>query len=157
MINLIGTYEAKSDAKGRVMMPNALKKQLSPVIADSFVLKRSMFQSCLELYPMKEWEKIMIQVGKLNRFSKKNNDFIRRLTAGVKVVSVDASGRVLLSKDLLAFAKISKNIVFSSSINFVELWDKDLYEAAVLDEDGDLANLAEEVMGGINFEEDGVS
>ncbi|MGB0836521.1 MAG: division/cell wall cluster transcriptional repressor MraZ [Flavobacteriaceae bacterium] len=157
MINLIGTYEAKTDAKGRVMMPVAFKKQLLSVLDGDFVLKRSMFQPCLELYPMQEWEKVMGQVSKLNRFNKKNNDFIRRLTAGVKVLNVDASGRVLLAKDLVSFAGIKKDVVLSSSISFIEIWDKDAYESAVADEDGMLADLAEEVMGNVNLDADGIS
>jgi len=52
MINLIGTYEGKADAKGRLLLSAALKKQLNPILQDGFVLKRSLFQSCLELYPM---------------------------------------------------------------------------------------------------------
>lgn len=84
MVNLIGTYECKVDAKGRMMVPSALKKQLSPLLKDGFVLKRSVFQPCLELYPMEEWNKLMQKVNGLNRFKKKNNDFIRRFTAGVK-------------------------------------------------------------------------
>ena len=116
-----------------------------------------MFQPCLELYPIEEWQKVMGQVSKLNRFNKKNNDFIRKLTAGVKILTVDSSGRVLLAKDLISFAGIDKEVVLSSSIQFIEIWDKALYEKAVLDEDGALASLAEEVMGGVNFDEDGVS
>lgn len=157
MINLIGTYEAKSDVKGRVMLPAAFKKQLAPVVAEEFVLKRSMFQGCLELYPMKEWEKVMQQVGRLNRFNKKNNDFIRKLTSGVKVISVDSNGRILLAKDLLAFAGISKDVVLSSSISFIEIWDKERYELAVQDDEGALADLAEEVMGDVKFDTDGLS
>lgn len=108
MINLIGTYECKADAKGRVALSAALKKQLAPILQEGFVLKRSVFQPCLELYPMKEWNVLMARVNKLNRFVKKNNDFIRRFTAGVKVVELDASGRLLVPKDLQNFAGITK-------------------------------------------------
>jgi len=77
MINIIGTYECKADAKGRVMFPAALKKQLKNVMGDGFVIKRSVFNKCLEIHPMSEWNKVVGQVNKLNRFVKKNNDFIR--------------------------------------------------------------------------------
>ena len=40
MANLIGTYECKADAKGRIMFPSSLKKQLQKVIGDVFVIKR---------------------------------------------------------------------------------------------------------------------
>jgi len=145
--SLIGTYECKVDAKGRLMMPSALKKQLNPVLQNGFVLKRAVFQPCLELYPMVEWETLMQKVNKLNKFKKKNNDFIRRFTAGVKVVEIDSNGRLLIPKDLTVFAKISKNIVVSSAINIIEIWDKENYEKAIDDATGDFADLAEEVMG----------
>jgi len=145
--SLIGTYECKVDAKGRLMLPAALKKQLAPALQNGFVLKRAVFQSCLELYPMAEWEALMQKVNKLNRFKKKNNDFIRRFTAGVKIIEVDATGRLLIPKDLVAFADISKEIVMSSAINIIEIWDKDKYEQAIDDATGDFADLAEEVMG----------
>ncbi|MCB0462078.1 MAG: division/cell wall cluster transcriptional repressor MraZ [Flavobacteriaceae bacterium] len=147
MNSLIGTYECKADAKGRLMLPSALKKQLSPVMQNGFVLKRAVFQPCLELYPMSEWESLMQKVNKLNRFKKKNNDFIRRFTAGVKVVELDASGRLLIPKDLIAFAGISKELVVSSAVNIVEIWDKDNYEKAIDDAAIDFADLAEDVMG----------
>lgn len=154
---IIGTYECKVDAKGRLMIPSALKKQLASSLIDGFVLKRSVFQPCLELYPMTEWNLMMQKINKLNRFNKKNNDFIRRFTAGVKVVEVDDLGRLLIPKDLVAFSKISKDLVLSSAVNIVEIWDKDLYEKAISGNDVDFADLAEEVMGNSNDVADGIS
>ena len=144
---LTGTYDCKVDAKGRLMMPVALKKQLAGILQEGFVLRRSVFQKCLELYPMSEWQVLMQKINKLNKFKKQNNDFIRRFTAGVKMVEVDANGRLLIPKDLTVFANISKNIVVASAINIIEIWDKDLYEQAIDDATLDFADLAEEVMG----------
>ncbi|MDB4236650.1 division/cell wall cluster transcriptional repressor MraZ [Flavobacteriaceae bacterium] len=155
MVNLIGTYECKADAKGRLMISSAFKKQLSPILQEGFVLKRAVFQSCLELYPMQEWNEVMRKMNALNRFVKKNNDFIRRFTAGVKVVELDASGRLLIPKDLCQFASIKKQVVLSSAINIIEIWDKDSYEQTIDDAAVDFASLAEEVMG--NSDEDGIS
>ncbi len=157
MLNLIGTYECKADVKGRVMVPSPLKKQLSPVMAEGFVVKRAVFQPCLEVYPMREWEALMRKMGELNRFNRKNNDFIRRFTAGVKTVELDATGRLLIPKDLLSFAGISKELVISSAINIVEIWDKERYERAIDDAADDFADLAEEVMGNKSNDGDGVS
>lgn len=129
------------------MMPSALKKQLAEVIHEGFVLKRAVFQECLELYPMREWEALMVKVNKLNRFKKKNNDFIRRFTAGVKFVEVDAAGRLLIPKDLVMFSGITKEIVVATSVNIIEIWDKSKYEKVIDDAAVDFADLAEEVMG----------
>ena len=155
MINLIGTYECKVDANGRLMISSAFKKQLSPILQEGFVVKRAVFQPCLELYPMQEWNKVMLKINSLNRFIKKNNDFIRRFTAGVKEVELDSSGRLLIPKDLCHFAGIKKQIVLSSAINIIEIWDKDSYEKSIDDTAMDFASLTEEVMG--NSDDNGVS
>jgi MraZ protein len=154
--SITGTYECKVDAKGRLMLPASLKKQFKS-LEDGFVLKRSVFQPCLELYPIKEWNEMMLKMNKLNRFVKKNNDFIRRFTAGVKTIEVDAAGRLLIPKDLLVFSKIEKEIVMSSAINIVEIWDKDLYENAIENATDDFADLAEDVMGNLYENGDGIS
>lgn len=157
MNTIVGTYECKVDSKGRLMLPNPLKKQLSEALQEGFVLKRSVFQNCLELYPMKEWNLMMQKINKLNRFVKKNNDFIRRFTAGVRVIEIDTTGRLLIPKDLAVFASVSKDIVLSSAVNIIEIWDKDLYEKAIDDSVGDFADLAEEVMGNVNEDDYGIS
>ncbi|MAX69503.1 MAG: division/cell wall cluster transcriptional repressor MraZ [Flavobacteriaceae bacterium] len=156
MNSFIGTYECKADAKGRLMVPAVLKKQLSSALQDGFVLKRAVFQPCLELYPMAEWNVLMAKINKLNRFKKKNNDFIRRFTAGVKVVEVDNAGRLLIPKDLMGFSGITKEVVLASAVNIIEIWDKDKYEQAIDDAALDFADLAEEVMGQ-DDEVDGIS
>ena len=153
MINLIGTYECKADAKGRVMLPAALKKQLAPILSNGFVVKRSVFNKCLELHPVSEWNILMSEVNKLNRFVKKNNDFIRLFTAGVKMLEADGNNRLQLPKDLISFAGIKKEIVLSSSVNMIEVWDKVQYEQVLKEASLDFADLAEDVMGGIQNNE----
>ncbi len=145
---LIGTYECKIDVKGRLLIPSAFKKQLAPVIAKGFVLKRAVFQNCLELYPLEQWEELIKKVNSLNRFKKKNNDFIRRFTAGVKFIELDSNGRLLIPRDLIEFSNINREVTLSTSVNIIEIWDKSSYEKAIADSRDDFAQLAEEVMGG---------
>jgi MraZ protein len=147
MISILGTYECKADIKGRIMLPSGLKKQILPVLNDGFVVKRSVFNKCLEIHPMSEWEKIVNQVNKLNRFVKKNNDFIRSYMSGLKIVSVDNSSRLLIPKDLIKFAGLEKEIVLSSSVNIIEVWDKVEYENSVSKSLENFGDLAEDVMG----------
>ncbi|PIE99400.1 MAG: division/cell wall cluster transcriptional repressor MraZ, partial [Polaribacter sp.] len=125
MNKLTGTYECKVDVKGRFMTPSSLKKDLASVLADGFVMKRSVFQSCLELYPMSYWNKQMEVINKkLNPFNRKHNAFLRKFTAGVKKIEVDATGRILIPKDLCVFANIKKEIVLTGVGDILEIWDK---------------------------------
>jgi len=149
--SIIGTYECKMDAKGRVLLPSGLKKQLLEGLNDGFVIKRSVFGDCLELYPKKEWEKEAAVVNQLNRFVKKNVLFIRKFMAGMKEINLDSQDRFLIPRDLLPHANLQKDLVLSSAVNKIEVWDKERYEAE-LDSIDDFATLAEEVMGNIQPE-----
>lgn len=147
MIHILGTYECKADTKGRVMLPNALQKQLSEVIPEGFVVKRSVFNRCLELHPMTEWNQVMDKVNVLNRFVKKNNDFIRSYMSGLRQIEIDNSGRFLIPKDLFVFAELKKEIVLSSSVNMIEIWSKKNYEECIEKTMKNFGDLSEDVMG----------
>lgn len=147
MPHLIGTYQCKADPKGRVKIPTALTKQLAGSRQQAFVIKRAVFQPCLELYTLEEWKALMEKVNKLNRFKKKNNDFIRRFTAGVKVLELDVTDRLLIPRDLARIAHIDKEVVLSAAVNIIEIWDKAHYEKVIDEAAVDFAALAEEVMG----------
>ena len=147
MHNFIGSYECKLDSKGRIMIPVAIKKQLNPIISKGFVIKRAVFNNCLELYPIDEWNILMEKVNSLNRFNKKNNDFIRRFTAGVRAIKIDSSGRLLIPKNLINYVNIKKEVVISSTVNILEIWDRNNYEKAIDEATIDFGTLAEEVMG----------
>lgn len=153
MNNFIGTYECKIDDKGRLKVPASLVKQMENFADQPFVVKRSVFQLCLEVYPMSGWEKLMHKINGLNRFIKKNADFIRMFTAGVKTVEVDNAGRLQISKDLVQFAGLKKDVVVTSAGELFEIWDKEVYEQVISTDDVDFAALAEEVMGSINSED----
>lgn len=154
MKSFIGTYECKIDDKGRIKLPSSLVKQMENFGGDTFVVKRSVFQCCLEVYPMTVWEKLMVKINKLNRFQKKATDFVRQFTAGLKTVEPDNAGRLQISKDLTVFANLTKDIVITSAGELFEIWDKEDYEKVIATSEEDFAQLAEEVMGDISFEED---
>lgn len=149
MTNILGTYECKIDAKGRLMFPVAFKNQMGDTIKHGFVIKRSIFKKCLELFPIRQWQDESNMVSKLNMFKKRNAEFVTKFMAGVKPVELDGSGRLLIPKDLLKYGGISKEIVLTSVVNRVEIWDKTAYENAIDYDADDFANLAEDVMGEI--------
>ncbi|HRZ42285.1 MAG TPA: division/cell wall cluster transcriptional repressor MraZ [Bacteroidales bacterium] len=152
MVNLIGVYECRVDEKGRLMLPVAFKKQLSPHIEQGFIMKKSVFHKCLELYPMAEWVKESSGVSRLNRFVKKNADFIRIFMDGVKTVELDTAGRILIPRDLMQFGEVGREVVLTSMVNRIEIWDKNRYNRFIGEGAERFAELAEEVMGQQNTE-----
>ena len=106
MNHFIGTYECKIDVKGRILIPAALKKQISVFQKDGFVIKRGLFNDCIELYPFDQWKFVMNKIDQLNRFNKKNIDFIRRFTAGVKKIDIQSLRKIGLIKKSTKKVKI---------------------------------------------------
>ena len=147
MVNILGTYECKVDAKGRFMFPVQYKGQLGEALKQGMVIKRSIFKKCLELFPHENWQEESKMVSRLNMFKKKNAEFATKFMAGVKPLDLDGTGRLLIPKDLISYSGITKEIVLTSVVNRIEIWDKAAYEVAVDYDPDDFADLAEEVMG----------
>jgi len=146
MTHIIGQHDCKADAKGRVLLPISLKNQLLPVLKDGFVIKRSVFQQCLELYPKWEFDQLMVKVMKKSKINRKYDAFVRNFVAGMKEVTIDAdSGRLQIPKNLADFAKIEKEVVLNAIFDKIEIWNKELYEKVLEEGEKDYADLAEAI------------
>ena len=126
MIGFLGEYEVTMDAKGRFLLPVALKKQLAGETASQFVINRGI-ETCLTLYPMQSWEPIFSEVSKLNEFDSKVRQFRRYFLNGATNLELDTAGRLLLPKSLMDYAGLVKDIVLVSAVNKIEIWDKIKY------------------------------
>lgn len=150
--NLIGEFECRLDAKGRIMLPAGLKKQIPAESKGCFVVNRG-FEKCLVLYPMNDWKTISDEVNRLNLYNRKNREFVRYFYRGATELELDSTNRLLLPKSLLEYASIDKDVVLFAFSNRIEIWAKNLYEGLLTDEPEDFASLAEEVMGKTNSNE----
>jgi len=156
MVQLLGEFDCKLDAKGRLMVPSSLKKQLPNVDQEGLIINRG-FEKHLVIYPKKVWQSIVEDLSRLNAYEQKTRDFIRYFTRGATELSLDATGRVNLPKPLLESVGISTNteIVLACQFDKIEVWSKTAYEALFDHEPENFAKLAEEIMGNLNRREDG--
>lgn len=127
MNGFIGEYEATLDAKGRFLLPAGFKKQLPEEAGSQFVINRG-FEKCLTLYPMKSWDPIFSELGKLNDFDPKVREFRRYFLNGATVLELDSAGRLLVPPNLKDHAGLEKDIVLVAAMNKIEIWDKDKYQ-----------------------------
>lgn len=146
MLNLIGEYDCKLDAKGRMLLPKGLQKQMENDLHEGFVLNRDVFSSILVIYPWKVWEQISAEVNSLNKFVRENVIFIRKFNSGATRVYLDAQGRLLIPSSLSEYAGLSKEVKLNALTDRIELWSKKAHKE-MLEEDIDMAELSERVMG----------
>ncbi|TVR39733.1 MAG: division/cell wall cluster transcriptional repressor MraZ [Cryomorphaceae bacterium] len=154
MINLLGEYDCKMDAKGRLMLPAGLKKQLADVLSAGFVINRNLHQPCLVVYPQAEWQRLSSKLKKLNRLVKKNDVIVRKVMGGATPVELDGSGRILVPKSLSDHANLNTEVKVIGSNNTIEIWSKSAYESFMNDQEIDLEALAEDVFGSLNDNDD---
>lgn len=149
MTTFIGDYHCKLDEKGRVLFPSAFKKQMGSSGDDKFVVKKDIFEKCLVLFPMSEWERQnKIIRSKLNPYNKEHNQFLRGFYRGTAELELDANNRLLLPKRLLEMVDIDKEIAMAGQNGKIEIWAKENYLRMDVKED-DFAQLAEKILGGI--------
>lgn len=147
MIGFLGEYEATLDAKGRFLLPGGIKKQMPEEEGNRFVLSRG-FEECLTLYPVQNWDTIFNEVSQLNDFEPKVRRFQRLFLNGASPLELDSAGRILISKSLLDYAGLQKDIILVSVIKKIEIWDKVKYQKLFeSDSPEDFSKLADEVMG----------
>ena len=149
MAGFLGEYEATIDAKGRFLLPGGIKKQM-PEGSSTIVISRG-FEKCLLLYPLKTWEVIEEKIKKLNEFNPKVSQFRTLFVGGASYVELDTAGRILLPPSLKEYAGLGKDILLASDIDKIKIWDSGKYKKLFEEISPDaFANLAAEVMGGIN-------
>ncbi len=145
MAQLHGEYECKLDAKGRLIIPAALKKQLPKAAKDTFFINRG-FEKCCVLYPANEWESIAEEINKLSDYIAKERQFKRYFLRGASKMEMDTASRILIPKQLQEYAAAKTEVVLLAYGNKIELWSKEGYDKMLSEEPSDFSALAEEVM-----------
>jgi MraZ protein len=146
MIGFLGEFEATLDAKGRFLLPAAIKKQLPEGESTRFVINRG-FEKCLSLYPMQSWQPLYDKISTLNDFDPRVREFRRYFLNGATIVEPDSAGRILLPPNLKEYAGLGKDIVLASAVDKIEIWDKEAYNKFFEQySPGDFSDLAKSVM-----------
>jgi MraZ protein len=147
MANFIGEYTCKIEAKGRLLFPSAFKKQLGASNQDRFVIKKEIFEPCLTLYPIEEWERQNELIkSKINPYNKEHNKFLREFYKGTAEVLLDQTNRLLIPRSLLEYAQIKKDVVLAGQNEKIEIWAKELFDKNSMSSD-EFASLAENILG----------
>ncbi|MEF9931529.1 MAG: protein mraZ [Bacteroidales bacterium] len=148
MAKFIGEYCVKIDDKGRLIFPSAFKSVFAQGEALSFVIKKDLFENCLDMYTYQEWEKESeLLKGKLNFFNKEHAMFWREYMRDRAIVEPDEKlGRISIPKKLLAGVGANKEMIFAGNDHKIEIWAKEKFEAKQMEQD-DFVSLAEKILG----------
>lgn len=148
MATFIGDYTCKVDVKGRIILPMAFKKQMPADARDHFVVRKDIFENCLVLYSIEDWNRQLEKIrARINPYNREHNKFLRNFFKGTAELSLDNSNRMLIPKRLLDLIEAKRDVVLAGQDGRIEIWAADIYEKIGMAAE-DFANLAEKLMGG---------
>ncbi len=134
------------DSKGRVAIPAKLRKAVSPEANETFVMVRGLVK-CIDVYPLDLWNELVLKrVEKLDNFNSKADTFIRLLVTKSAVVSLDSQSRLLIPKTLIEYAGIENEVLILGAIRKIELWNPEIYEQYISENEAMYEQIANEVM-----------
>lgn len=143
----IGDYMCKADSKYRVVVPASFRKVMEASEQVLFVLRKNVFEACIDMYPYDEWEKRISKLrSELNLLNRKHAAFLREFCRGTQEVEMDANGRILLPRRMLEEVGIDKELVFAAQDSMIQIWDAKAYEDVAVDGE-ELGKMAEEIFG----------
>lgn len=154
MVKFVGEYASKLDEKGRAVVPAAFKALVAKEFAKqsleeiSFVIKKSLFADCLEMYTYEQWEQESEQIkSRLNFFIPEHDKFWREYSRNRALVTLDQRvGRIIIPKALLKKIGVKNEIVFAGNDFKIEVWAKEKYSTGQLDDD-EVAALGTKILG----------
>ncbi len=125
-----GRYQHTVDAKGRVFVPVKFRDKLG-----SGFIAAAVLDHCISLYSFEEWDKLMEGINALP--VSKARDLQRTLSSNAIDVELDAQGRILLPKHLVAYGYLEKDVTVIGAGNHAEIWNSERLaerEGAMTDE-----------------------
>jgi MraZ protein len=153
MATFIGDYTCKADVKGRIILPAAFIKQMPAGAHDRFVVRRDIFEKCLVLYAIDDWEAQLERIRKkINPYNREHNMFMRNFFMKTAELSLDSNNRLLIPRKLMESIGADRDVVMAGQDGRIEIWAADAYDRIDMPAE-DFANLAEKLMGGTLMEE----
>ena len=147
MITFIGEHICKVDSKGRIMLPSAFKKQMPAGVEERFVIKPDVYESCLVMYPIEEWERLNKIIRRnTNPFNKEHERFLRLFNDGKAELVLDANSRLLIPKRLLDYAKANEEVLLEGRDGKIDVWSPVLY-GKFKEGKSELESLTEKILG----------
>lgn len=130
MVTFYGKYPAKVDDKGRLVFPAAIRRDLPSGADMRFVIKKSIYDPCLEMYTFEEWTSQTARICEgLDFFNPDHVTFWREYMRDVDIVEPDAKlGRISINRELLDAIGVTKEVVFFGVGFKLEVWAKDAFE-----------------------------
>ena len=134
----MGEFHHSIDEKGRIIIPAKFRDELG----SSFIVTRGI-ESCLFVYPNKNWEQICEKLNSLPFTRKDARVFNRFFMSGATNVELDKQGRINISSPLITHANLKKDCVIIGTGDRLEIWSKEDWDSFFNSNKDSMSDIAE--------------
>ncbi len=121
-----GATKVTLDAKGRLAVPTRYRERLA-ARCDGHIVVTVDKDHCLLVYPLPDWEELERKLVRLPSMNNVARNIVRIMVGYATEVDMDASGRVLLSRELRDFASLDRHAILIGQGHKFELWDEAIW------------------------------
>ena len=137
---LIGEYYSKIGDKNRTALPKNLRDDLE----GSIYITRG-YEKALIILDEARWQRLLQIVETRPFLNRTVRDTKRFLAGGARKLDLDAQGRFIIPENLIEYGNIKKDLVFVGIVDWIELWDLDMWKIKINDLSENSAEIAEKL------------
>ena len=137
---LIGEYYSKIGDKNRTALPKNLRDDLE----GSIYITRG-YEKALIILDEARWQRLLQIVETKPFLNRTVRDTKRFLAGGARKLDLDAQGRFIIPENLIEYGNIKKDLVFVGIVDWIELWDLDMWKIKINDLSENSAEIAEKL------------
>lgn len=139
---LVGTYEHKLDAKGRIVLPAKLREEVGSVVISTIGIDK-----CISIYPKGKWDDVLAKLQQLSYSKGKSRGLMRLILSSASELQIDMAGRILVPSFLREHAELDQDICLIGVNDHIEIWDRSAWNEYRTNMMETLPDIAEEVEG----------
>jgi MraZ protein len=136
---LLGAHEHTIDDKNRLTLPAKFRQ----AFADGVVITRGL-DGCLFAYRRPDWDRLVeSQLATLDPLSQEGRRIHRFFFSGAAEADIDRQGRVMVPRELIEHAGLSREVVVAGVNDRLEIWDRAAWRKELAAVEGSAEDVAE--------------
>ncbi len=129
-----GANAINLDAKGRIAMPARYREQLIVECAGSMVVTKDLFDPCLLLFPIPEWESLETKLAGLSSTNRQHRAIKHILLGHATDIELDKNSRFLVPPSLRQLVGLEKHLFLVGNGRSFQIWDEAQWNSQIEDD-----------------------